>query len=134
MKHKIFQGTLDLSSILSWIEEQLSAYSCRDKGLILSSEEALVNIIEHGYRRKPGTIEISVEKEEGCVSIVIKDSAPAFNPLLYKKIPDTSSSLEERKEGGLGIPLMRKYLDEIAYERKQGFNILTLKKFTDSSR
>ncbi len=121
--------------MLLWIEEQLNAYSCYDKGLVLASEEALVNILEHGYRKKTGTIEISVEKERGSVSIVIKDNAPAFNPLLHEAAADTSSSLEERKEGGLGIPLMRKYLDEIAYERKQGFNILRLgKRFTDSSR
>lgn len=129
MKTKIFNGTLPfLTSMLSWIEEEIKPHSSEGMGLVLACEEALVNIINHGYGGKGGPIEISIQIDKEAISIRLKDDAPSFNPLLLSSAIDNSLTLEERKEGGLGIPIMRKYADEILYKREGNRNILTLKK------
>lgn len=41
---------------------------------------------------------------------------------------DVSLGIEERAIGGLGIHLVKNIMDDIVYERKDGQNILILKK------
>ena len=50
-----------------------------------------------------------------------------FDPLA-KKEPDLTLDAEERKIGGLGIFLVKKSMDGISYEYKDGHNILRIKK------
>ena len=42
--------------------------------------------------------------------------------------PDIGLSAEERQVGGLGIFLVKKTMDDVNYEYKDGQNILSLKK------
>jgi serine/threonine-protein kinase RsbW len=129
LKTKIFEARLSsLHPLLDWVENEAAPYVKKIKGLILACEEAVVNIINHGYRGKGGPIEVSISIGDRDVSISIADKASAFNPLLSSGAVDSSLDLEERKEGGLGIPIMKKYADEILYKREGEYNILTLKK------
>ena len=50
-----------------------------------------------------------------------------YDPLA-KEDPDTTLSLEERAIGGLGIYMVKKSMDDITYEYKDGQNILAIKK------
>ena len=50
-----------------------------------------------------------------------------YDPLA-KADPDTTLSAEEREIGGLGIFMVKKTMDEITYEYKDGQNILAIKK------
>ena len=93
----------------------------------LAIEEAVTNSIRHGYRGNPGDITIHCESGPELMTVVIIDNAPAFNPLSMPQ-PDTSSPLEERKTGGLGIYLLRQVTDSVAYRYESGKNILTLTK------
>ena len=61
------------------------------------------------------------------VSVTFMDSGEPYDPLA-KADPDTTLSAEERQIGGLGIYMVKKSMDEIAYEYKDGQNILTIKK------
>ena len=57
------------------------------------------------------------------------DSGKPFDPLA-KEDPDITLSVEERKIGGLGIFMVKKTMDDVAYEFKDGKNMLTVvKKF-----
>jgi anti-sigma regulatory factor (Ser/Thr protein kinase) len=47
---------------------------------------------------------------------------------LAKEDPDVTLSVEERGVGGLGIFLTKQIMDDVAYEYREGQNILTLKK------
>jgi len=97
--------------------------------LELASEEAIVNIIHHAYQDRGGEIEIALFSEpQKKIVIIISDGGIPFNPLTQMPLPDLSGSLEEREIGGLGLLFMRKYLDEIAYERQGDWNVLTLVK------
>ena len=88
-------------------------------------DEVLANIVHHGLRDVPGTIELTMGLEGRQVVARVADTAAPFDPLLMP-LPDTSLPLEQRKPGGLGIALVRALTDEVAYERRNGRNHLTL--------
>jgi serine/threonine-protein kinase RsbW len=58
----------------------------------------------------------------------IKDDGVAFNPL-KKKDPEVPADLMDARIGGLGIRIVRKLMDDIHYQRKRGWNSLTMKKY-----
>ncbi len=91
----------------------------------LAMEEILVNICEYAYPDAPGAMEITWIKEINHFIIEIKDSGIPFNPLALEK-PDILVPLEDRKIGGMGIPLVRNIADDIKYERIKNQNVLTL--------
>ena len=66
---------------------------------------------------------------EDPLSVVITfiDNGVPYDPL-KKEDPDTTLSAEERQIGGLGIYMVKKTMDDITYEYKEGKNILRIKK------
>ncbi|MGA2161837.1 MAG: ATP-binding protein [Methanoregula sp.] len=95
--------------------------------LQLAVEEAITNIIVHGYAGTPGTIAIRCRAGPDEAIVEIFDNAPAFDPLQVPE-PDTSTDLDDREIGGLGIFLTRQVTDAVMYRYEQGQNILTLTK------
>ncbi|PKL68446.1 MAG: ATP-binding protein [Methanomicrobiales archaeon HGW-Methanomicrobiales-1] len=93
----------------------------------LAVEEAITNVIVHGYAKGPGKIVISIHTTQGLAEIQIEDYAPQFNPLTIPE-PDISVEIEERKIGGLGVFLIRQVMDDIMYRYEDGKNILVLVK------
>ena len=93
----------------------------------LAIEEAITNTICYGYNGGTGSISIHFDVGPDHMVVVITDNAPAFDPLSVPD-PDISSSLEERRTGGLGIYLIRRVTDAVEYRYDQGKNILTLTK------
>ena len=69
----------------------------------------------------------SLDGESLTASLTFIDSGVPYNPL-EKDDPDTTLSAEDRKIGGLGIFLVKKSMDDMRYESKDGKNILTLVK------
>ena len=117
-----------LASMLDRIRKALYAIGWGDSAVRkveLASEEALVNIIRHGYKEGVGQISVEIHSIGERVEISISDWGPPFNPLLAKHT-DIDTPLEEREEGGLGILFMRQYMDEVRYRRDADRNILTL--------
>ena len=55
------------------------------------------------------------------------DKGVPYDPL-KKEDPNTKLPIEERDEGGLGIYMVKKTMDEVTYSYKDGQNILTIKK------
>jgi serine/threonine-protein kinase RsbW len=101
-----------------------------EKGLYalqLALEEAVTNVIIHGY--SPGsaaTFEVTLTAEEnGCLTTVISDDAVAYDPLARPPV-DTTASLVDREIGGLGVHFIKKLMDSVQYERRDGRNLLTL--------
>jgi sigma-B regulation protein RsbU (phosphoserine phosphatase) len=94
----------------------------------LSLDELLTNTLSYGYP-EGGEHEISVSLavKDQTLLIEARDNAVPFNPL-EKPEPDIYQDIDERQIGGLGIHIVRKMMDEIAYRREAGFNVLTMKK------
>ena len=65
--------------------------------------------------------------EKQKMQICVVDEGVPFDPLA-KEDPDVTLSAEERQIGGLGIFLVKKTMDGMAYRREDGKNILTIRK------
>jgi anti-sigma regulatory factor (Ser/Thr protein kinase) len=91
----------------------------------MAVDEACTNIIEYGYTEEVGMIDIICLKRGVDIMVIIKDEGKQFDPTTVQP-PDLNASLEERKTGGLGIYFMKKLMDEVKYEFKDGKNVLTM--------
>jgi serine/threonine-protein kinase RsbW len=94
--------------------------------LILAVNEAVTNVILHGYRGQPGPIEILIRREGDALHTRLRDQAPPFDPTRLPE-PELPRSLVAGAAGGLGAYLMRRSVDGISYRQSpQGGNELTL--------
>jgi len=94
----------------------------------LALEEIVTNAISHGFTdRREHRIIVRLSLEHSVLRAEVEDEGPAFNPL-EMALPDTRQPLEERSVGGLGIYLVRTLMDEVAYRRQNGSNLLVLEK------
>jgi anti-sigma regulatory factor (Ser/Thr protein kinase) len=96
--------------------------------LTLVLEEVFTNVVRHGYPEEGGhQIAIRLELAGGVVTISVEDDGRSFDPVLAPPA-NLDAPLEERQPGGLGVHLIRSLMDEVAYRRAGGHNVLTLRK------
>jgi anti-sigma regulatory factor (Ser/Thr protein kinase) len=103
-----------------------SGISSADEGkVLLASEEIIVNIIDYAYPLGDGTISISIDNAENTIRVTFSDNGKPFNPLAA---PETNInlSIDERGIGGYGILMVKKFMDSVQYEYKNGRNCLTI--------
>ena len=120
----------NLQKISEFIEKTMKHYNIinvRDIYAVkLSIDEAVTNIIEHAYPNKEGTIRIRATlSSKGNFVVDIMDWGKPFDPTTTED-PNTEIALNERKEGGLGIFFIKKFMDEVKYVRKDNMNLLTV--------
>jgi serine/threonine-protein kinase RsbW len=82
--------------------------------LVLAVDEAVTNIIRHGYRGRSGPIGVEVERDDGAIVVRVTDEAAPFDPTTWPE-PDLDVPLERRAAGGLGIHLVRTSVDRVAH-------------------
>jgi anti-sigma regulatory factor (Ser/Thr protein kinase) len=99
----------------------------------LAVEELVVNIIHYAYLGKTGKVEMecSENKKPKGLKIVIRDGGVPFDPLSCAPEAATRLPVEDRNIGGLGIHMVRTVMNEMAYSRESGSNILTMVKYLD---
>ena len=92
-------------------------------------EEVFVNICSYAYPDGPGsgTVRVSVSPAEDGIAICFVDGGIAFDPLAHE-VGDLAERARKRTVGGLGIHLVRKFMDDVSYERSDGENWLTMVK------
>ncbi|MBQ1317735.1 MAG: ATP-binding protein [Lachnospiraceae bacterium] len=122
----------NLSEVQSFVEERLSETTCPARAKMqigLAVEEIFVNIASYAYAPGKGKALVRVEVSGTPVRVTVTfvDGGVPYDPLA-KDDPDVTLSAAEREIGGLGIFLTRQVMDDVAYEYKDGKNILTLKK------
>jgi anti-sigma regulatory factor (Ser/Thr protein kinase) len=94
----------------------------------LALEEVFMNVAMHGgHEGRPASAAIDFQRDGEELLLVVSDDGPAFDPLALAT-PDTSLSLEERQVGGLGVFLVREMMDEVSYARREGLNVLSMRK------
>ena len=98
--------------------------------IALAVEEIFVNIANYAYQPGSGYADVKAHFENDVLTLIFEDSGVAYNPLA-KKDPDITLPADERQIGGLGIFMTKKIMDDVAYDRKDDKNILTLKKKID---
>jgi len=97
----------------------------------LSIEEHFTNIIQHGHTDdETHWIEITLSMEGDTFMVRMEDDGTPFNPI-DMPLPDLRRPFEERKIGGLGVYLVKHFMDTMEYRRCGDKNILILKKKID---
>ena len=131
----------NLDKVTAFLEESLDEIGCGMKQsmqLSVAAEEIFVNIAHYAYAKTDsagkiipdtgsGRMSLTLVAENGGVAMTFEDDGTPYNPL-EKDDPDVTLSVEEREIGGLGIFMVKKSMDEMFYENKDGKNILTLMK------
>lgn len=92
--------------------------------LSLAVDEAVTNIITHGYGG-PGDIELELGVEASDLFVRIRDQAQSFDPSLARTT-DLRPPGERDNPGGYGLFLMQSVMDEIAHRTIETGNELTM--------
>ncbi len=122
----------NLDEVLAMVDEQLEALDCPMKTKLqidIAVEELFVNIAHYAYAPETGsaTVKVDAAGSPPVVEVTFIDRGVPYDPLA-KEDPDVTLPAEERPIGGLGIYMVKKSMDAVEYEYKDGQNILTLKK------
>ncbi len=78
--------------------------------VVLAVDEALQNIIRHGYQGEPGEVGIRIEADGTRLIVTLTDSAPTVDPERVRP-----RDLDDLRPGGLGTRFMRDIMDEVAF-------------------
>ena len=133
MKELVIEArTENLNQVLSFVDAELEKHDCSMKTQMqidIAVEEIFVNIAHYAYNPSIGvaTIRVEVEEEPLAVSLTFIDNGVPYDPL-KREDPDVTLSAEERQIGGLGIFMVKKSMDDVTYDYKDGKNILTIRK------
>jgi len=95
-------------------------------GLAVALEECGSNIVNHALQRDARlTFQVKLEHTGNEMVIELRDSGPEFDPT---RVParEPAEDDDDRPPGGWGIQLVRRYTDEIRYNRVAGENVLRL--------
>ncbi|KAA3660064.1 MAG: ATP-binding protein [Chloroflexi bacterium] len=122
----------DLPAIRQFVEQtavSLDGTPDAISELIVSTNEAITNILNHGYNHKAGDIEIMVARQNNHLIIRLRDHAHPFDPTSVPK-PDITLPLEARTPGGLGVHMIREFTDDLTYRTtNDGENELIMIKY-----
>ena len=98
--------------------------------ITLAVDELVTNAIGYGFDDDgEHRIDLTLHIEGGTLTVEIVDDGGAFDPFQAPE-SDLSAPPEERAKGDLGIYLVRKTMDAVAYRRENGRNVVTLTKRT----
>ena len=88
--------------------------------LKLAAEEICTNIFKYAYDEdRPGEVKIIFELHPGKTVLKIYDDGKKFIPA-DTAVPDAGTDLGKRMPGGLGIQLVREYMDTVNYINNAG--------------
>ena len=125
------EATIEQIPVISNFVESVMSVSGFDSRkameVLLVMEEACTNIVKYAYPGKVGTIHIVARVSGDRMELIVEDYGAAFDPTAYTAaLPRTDVS--DHPIGGLGIHLMKRFMDEISFQFKDGKNVLTMVK------
>lgn len=128
MKELTTEASTDkLDEVLGFIDEILDEWDCPMKittQINIAAEEIFVNIAHYSGASEA---RISVGKSGDMAEITFTDSGRPYNPL-EKADPDITLPAEERDIGGLGVYIVKKTMDGVSYDYRDGCNVFTMRK------
>ncbi len=133
MKELTIEATPEnVDKVIEFVDEMLEEYGCGMKeqmAIDVAVDELFANIAHYAYNPETGyaTVKVEVVEDPLSVEITFVDNGKPYDPLA-KADPDTTQSIEDREIGGMGILIVKKSMDAVDYEYKDGKNILTIKK------
>lgn len=122
--HQIRQFITGIASESGMSEEDI-------ENIELAVDEACANVIEHGYEPDAPNKNITVRMEIDTSKLVLTiiDQGKHFDPR-SRKHPDIKELIDMKRDGGLGISLIKRVMDVINYRTTpEGHNELILTKY-----
>ena len=121
-----------LDRVQEFVAEHLECHDCSMKVMMqieIAVEEIFVNIANYAYQPASGEVKIGCEVRPEPLTVMIRfaDRGRPFDPLA-KEDADTSKDALIEREGGLGILMVKKSMDEVGYAYENGCNVLTITK------
>ncbi len=120
-----------LYELQAFFDEELEKAGCTPELLLeldMVAEEIFVNIASYAYPEdapeKYGRFGIDFDEKTRTVLMCFRDRGRPYDPL-SGKMPDLKLPAEERPIGGLGVFLVKEIMDDVRYEYRDGYNILS---------
>lgn len=121
-------ATHDAPQLVAMQWEQFATTAGIPSKVVFAADHALTehvqNLVDHS---QANGLSVTFNAHEGRLFLTVQDDGIAYNPLDAPE-PDFSLPLEQRPIGGLGVHLMRKLMDSVHYERRDGKNWLAMEK------
>ena len=96
--------------------------------VLLALQEMVTNVLRHGYDLDESMpIEVEFEVSSQRLVIELRDRGAEFNPLDFDSEAMASEEMPT-SAGGFGIHIAKMVMDEVEYERRDGWNCLRLTK------
>jgi serine/threonine-protein kinase RsbW len=118
-----FEASLEnLHEVRDYIDQAGNSFGV-DSGVLadlrLVVDEAVTNVILHGYKGRSGQVEVHMERDGDAVVILIRDQAGSFDSSQVDT-PHLDTALADRPFGGMGLFLIRKMTDEAVFRSLPG--------------
>lgn len=133
MKELSIDATIEnIGAVTDFINGELEVLNCPgqiQRQIDVAVDELFSNIAQYAYNPDvgPATVRVEVTEDPLAVIITFVDHGVPYDPL-SRQDPDIHLSAEEREIGGLGVFLVKKTMDNVTYEYKNGQNILRIRK------
>ena len=133
MKELTIEATSEnVDQAIALVDEVLEEYGCGMKeqmAIDVAVDELFSNIALYAYAPETGfaTVQVNIIEDPLSIEITFIDSGKPHDPIALAE-PDTTQSVEDRPIGGMGILIVKRSMDAMDYEYKEGKNILTIKK------
>ena len=133
MKELTIDATVEnIAVVTAFVDGQLERLGCPVKTQMqvdVAVDELFGNIANYAYTPRIGAATVRVEVIEKPLAVVLTfiDNGVPYDPLAQEE-PDITLSAEDRPIGGLGIYMVKKTMDDITYEYRDGQNILKIRK------
>ena len=110
----------NLSLIRAMVKTYLELHqvSQRDVFQLLSVvDELSTNVVEHGYKYKPGDIILEIQKSNDIIQLIVEDNGIGFDEEKLSK-----------EEGGMGLYIARAIADNFKIEKKLNGTLFKIEK------
>ena len=128
---RVKNDAAELEKLRTWLRafaEEHGLFESDIHAVELVLEELLLNVIAHGHDDGcEHFIAMRLSAVGADLQIEVEDDGRAFDPA-DAPLPDLDASVETRTVGGLGLHLVRSFVDELRYSRAGERNLLTLVK------
>ena len=133
MESRTFEAKAEsIPAVTGFVDCLLEELDCPVKArlqLDVAIDEIISNISLYAYPSGEGTVEVSVTPANAPKGVIVSfsDSGIPYDPT-EREDPDVTLSATEREIGGLGIFLVKKTMDKLEYEYRDGKNVLHIRK------
>ena len=118
----------ELPKLVEFLRSAARSFGLDDEseyGVQLVAEELFTNMVKYGAEGAP-TVTVHLACSGDRVRMVFEDpGSHAFDPTQAKP-RDLDLPTEKRRPGGLGVHLVRTYMDEFTYEHRGGTGYTTV--------